>query len=165
MLRGGKVGAIASAAKRLKSEGIEPTYAAVVAACPRAVINPGTQEPVHKSLVYRVFRECCYDEGANEPWDHLARLSRVALTEDAMQKRLAYAEHMLGLPRSAKWYYDNLVWCDLCNSLLPKTHKKATEMALARKGGKGWMSQGSQSSSQNLKQPKQVLKLHNTDTQ
>ena len=62
VLRGGKVSAIASAAKRLKAQGEEPTYGGVVAACPVATQNPRTKEPVDKKLVYRVFRECCYDD-------------------------------------------------------------------------------------------------------
>ena len=37
-------------------------------------------------------------------------------------------------------------------------------MALARKGGKGWMSKGSQSNSSNLRRPNSVLKLHSSDT-
>ena len=57
VLRGAKVTAIVSAAKRLKAEGEEPTYSAVVAACPQATLNPSTNEPVDKALVYKVFRE------------------------------------------------------------------------------------------------------------
>ena len=45
---GGKLTAIRSAAKRLKREGTDPTYAAAVAACPNATLNPGTKEPVDK---------------------------------------------------------------------------------------------------------------------
>ena len=62
ILRGVKVTAIVSAAKRIKAAGDEPTYGAVVAACPRATLNPSTNEPVDKSLVYAVFREYCYDD-------------------------------------------------------------------------------------------------------
>ena len=62
LLRGSKVTAIVSAAKRIKAEGEEPTYSAVVAACPQATLNPSTNEPVDKSLVYTVFRESCYDD-------------------------------------------------------------------------------------------------------
>ena len=57
ILRGVKVTAIVSAAKRIKAAGDEPTYGAVVAACPRATPNPSTNEPVDKSLVYAVFCE------------------------------------------------------------------------------------------------------------
>ena len=56
LLCGPKVTAIVSAAKRLKAEDEEPTYSTVVAACPRATLNPETKEPVDKSLVYAVFR-------------------------------------------------------------------------------------------------------------
>ena len=65
VLTGVKVTAIVSAAKRLKAEGEEPTYTAVVAACPKATANPKTQEPVDKKLVYTVFKERCYDDEAH----------------------------------------------------------------------------------------------------
>ena len=54
VLTGVKVTAIVSAAKRLKAAGEEPTYSAVIAACPKATMNPSTQEPVDKTLVYTV---------------------------------------------------------------------------------------------------------------
>ena len=62
VLAGAKVTAIVSAAKRLKAEGQEPTYAAVVSSCPLATLNPATGEPVDKARVYTVFREGCHDD-------------------------------------------------------------------------------------------------------
>lgn len=56
-LRGAKVNAIASAAKRLKTQRDEPAYSRIVAACPNAAINPKTKQPVDKKLIYNVFRE------------------------------------------------------------------------------------------------------------
>ena len=97
LLRGPKQTAIASAAKRLKAQGDEPTYSAIVAACPQATKNPDTGEPVDKKLVYAVFfffREACYDEGAPDPWGHRARLSRVALDAAAQERRWAFAKYM-----------------------------------------------------------------------
>ena len=123
VLRGAKRAAIASAAKWLKSQGEEPTYAAVVAACPRATQNPGTGDPVDKRLVYSVFREACYDTDPTDRWLNLPRLARSALDDAAKQRRLAFAKHMRSLTHTPKWYFDNLVWCDLCNSVLPKTQK------------------------------------------
>lgn len=164
ILRGAKLGAIVSAAKRLKSEGVEPTYGAIVAACPQATLNPATGEPVDKELIYTVFRESCYDGDPSDTWAHRARLSRKALTADAMSKRLAFATYMLTLHHTASWYFNNLVWCDLCNSVLPRTMKKAQEMALARKAGKGWGSKCSQQTSQNLRAPVAVLKMRSSDT-
>ena len=164
VLRGPKRTAIASAAKRLKHEGQEPTFAAIVAACPEATRNPATNEAVDKKLVYTVFRELCYDVDAGDRWCHLPRLSRAALDDAARARRWAFAKHMLALRHTEAWYYDNLVWCDLCNSVLPRTQKKAAEMVLARKGGKGWMSKGAQAHSQNLRGPRHVLKLSSSDT-
>ena len=89
ILRGAKRAAIVYAAKRLKSEGNEPTYSAVVAACPNAAQNPKTGEPVHKSLGYTVFRESCYDDD-NDPddtWGHRSRLTRSALDDTAKHRR------------------------------------------------------------------------------
>ena len=71
---------------------------------------------------------------------------------------------MLALGHIAQWYFDRLVWCDLCNSIVARTQKKAKELALARKGGKGWMSKGSQAHSANLRKPKLVAKFNSSDT-
>ena len=156
LLRGVKVTAIVSAAKRLKAEGDEPTYTNVVAACPAATLNPATGEPVDKELVYQVFKEKCYDDedDPTDTWRHRNRLTRSALDHKAMEKRYAFALHMLALTYTPSWYFLNLVWCDLCSSILPRTLKKATDMALASKGGKSWMSECSQQKSQNLRKDK-----------
>ena len=164
LLRGPKLGAVVAAAKRLKANGEEPTYGAVVAACPQATLNPATNEPVHKSLVYTVFREACYDEDPKDPWRHLDRLARSALTAEAMQRRLAFARYVRAQRHTAAWYFQHVVWCDLCNSILPRTKGKARDMVLARKGGKGWMSTASRGDSENLRAPKRVLKVHSSDT-
>ena len=164
VLRGAKRGAVVSAAKRLKTEGQEPTYAAIVAACPRATQNPATKEPVDKRSVYTVFREACYDDCPENKWSHMNRLSRSALTDNVKQKREEFATYMLNLGRSPAWYKNNLVWCDLCSSILPRTMKKAQEMTMARKSGKAWMSKGSQQQSHNLRLPKSVLKVNSSDS-
>jgi len=164
IITGGKKSAIVAAAKRIKREDGEPTYSAIVAACPQATLNPNTGEAVDPKLIYTVFREACYDEDPSDLWSHMSRLSRGALDEKAMQKRWAFAKHMKTLGKTPQWYYKRLVWCDICNSLLPTTHRKARDMALARKGNKGWMSKGSQQHSQNLRGPKHVLKMGGKDT-
>ena len=51
---------------------------------------------------------------------------------------------------NAQWYFNHVVWTDLCSSIIPLNEKKANEMALARKGSKGWMSPGSELSNINL---------------
>ena len=164
ILVGPKKAGIVAAAKRLKTEEGEVTYGAVVAACPKATLNPDTQEPVSKQLVYTVFRECCFDDDPAYTWEHRARLSKSALDETQIKRRWDFAKHMLTLTHTPQWYYTNLVWCDLCSSLLPKTKAKALHMTLARKGKKGWMSDGSQQSSQNLRGKSRVTKMSGSDT-
>ena len=70
VLSGVKITAIVSACKKMRKEEDEATYNEVVARCPLATMNPETGEPVDKKLVYRVFRENCHDEGADDKWDH-----------------------------------------------------------------------------------------------
>ena len=147
MLRGPKLAAVVSAAKRIKRVGPEPTYAAIVAACPSATRNPETQQPVDKARVYTALRDECHDGDPTDTWQHISRLSRSVLTSEAKEKRLAFAKHMSGLKHTQKWYRD-----------------KAAEMTLARKGGKGWMSVGARKHWQNLRIPKSVLKMNSSDT-
>ena len=158
VLVGPKATAIASSAKAQKTSGGEPTYASILAACPAASVNPATGEPVNKKAVYTVLRELCYDETPERTWSHQIRFARQALTEKQMEKRLAWGRYMQGLPHTPNWYYKALIWCDLCNSILPRTEQKAQELALARKGRKGWMSDGSQGRPCNVRGNRDTLK-------
>ena len=151
VLRGPKATAVASSAKTQKTGGCEPTYQSVLATCPDAVLNPATGKPVNKKAVYQVFEERCYDTAADKPWSHQARFSRLALTPLQMENRLAWAVYMQTLSHSPSWYFNAVVWCDLCNSILPRSEQKAQELALSRKGGKGWMSDGSEEQAINLR--------------
>ena len=66
------------------------------------------------------------------------------------EKRAVFANLVRGWTHNNTWYYNHLAWTDLCSSIVPTSEKKANEMALARKGKKGWQSPGSELSSQNL---------------
>ena len=57
---GPKKSAIIRAAKRIAREEGEVTYSAIVSACPSAVINDATGEPVDKKAVFSLFREEIY---------------------------------------------------------------------------------------------------------
>ena len=133
---------IAASAMAMKARGVEPTYARLVAANPKAALNPVSKKPVGKKRIYSIMKEYCYDEDPADPWTHRPRLSRTALTKTAMERRLAWAQHVKGLNHSGTWYYKRLVWTDLCNSILPRSEKRASEQALARKGKKAWGSEG-----------------------
>jgi hypothetical protein len=71
---------------------------------------------------------------------------------------------MQELSHSVNWYYKALVLCDVCNSILPRSEQKAQELALSRKGGKGWMSDGSQQQAINLRGSSSVRKQNSWGT-
>ena len=157
--------AIAQAAMAMKKRKIEPTYPKILAACPQAVINPDTGKPVTRRRIYDVFRELCYDEDPEHPWSHRARFSKKALTDVQKEKRLECACAIQELRHTAKWYFEKVVYADICNSILPRSETKAEEQVLARKAGRGWLSEGCQMSSQCLRGGKESIKMNSWDTE
>ena len=144
---------VARSAMAMKDRGEEVTYPAMVAANKNALMNPETGKPVGKKRLYSIMSERCYDDPAHpeDTWQFQSRASKVALTEPAQQRRYKWALHMQGEGgRSDEWYYRNLVWTDLCNSVLARTEQRHQEMALAKKRGKEWMSSGCKFDSINL---------------
>ena len=164
-LTGQAKNAIAQAAMALKKRKIEPTFGRIVTACPQAVVNPATQKPVDKKRVYDVFRELCYDEDTDHPWGHRARFTKTALTDSQREKRFACGNALQEIRHTPRWYFEKVVYTDICNSVLPRTETKAEEQALARKGGKGWVSEGSQLASESLRGRRETLKQNSTDTE
>ena len=75
-----------------------------------------------------------------------------------MAKRLAWAHHMVEVGHTSAWYFQWVIWIDLCHSLLPRTEAKAKQQALARKGKKGWVSPDQAEYSRNLKGNEVALK-------
>ena len=137
---------------------MEPTYGRVVASCPKAAVTPATKQPFAKSAIHSVLAEECYDEDPRLPWEHKFRFSKAALSNEMREKRAEFANLVRGWTHNNTWYYNHLAWTDLCSSIVPTSEKKANEMALARKGKKGWQSPGSELSSQNL--PGNPMSLH-----
>ena len=68
VLRGAKRRQVAKSAMGLKKGGGEPTYPAIAARCPAAVLNPDTREAVDKKQVYALLKSDCYDRTPEEPW-------------------------------------------------------------------------------------------------
>lgn len=130
---------VARSAMAMKGRGEEPTYAKMVAACPEALRNPKTREPVGKKRVYEIMKSQCYDDPENpdDVWTHGPRNSKRALTASAMKLRYEWALAMQEERRTPAWLYENLVWTDICNTILPRTEKRQEEMTLARKAKKG----------------------------
>ena len=100
---------------------------------------------VGKKRVYAILSERCHDDpdDPEDTWSNRARLTKKAWTETAKRQRLDWAMHMDEEGRSGGWYFKNLVWTDICNSILPRTEKRHLELTLARKGSRGWGSEKS----------------------
>ena len=62
MISGAKRKLLARSAMAMAQRGEEPTYPALVAANPKALLNPATGEPVDKKNVYDILRAECYDD-------------------------------------------------------------------------------------------------------
>ncbi len=165
VLRGVKRTAVAEAAMGLKRRGVEPTYADIVAQCPSAALNPDTGLAVHPNRVYKVVNEDCYDNDPALPWRHQPRVAKQRLTDAAMLRRFLWAKSMSPLPHTGEWLYLNIVWTDICNSVLPRTVAKSNEQKLARKGRKGWVSNDSRYEPENMRGDTMSLKLAGRDTE
>ena len=72
--------AVARCAMTLKANDEEPTYAEVVANCPKAAFNPKTKKPFSKKTIYTILKEDCYDDDPCIPWKHMFRYSKADLT-------------------------------------------------------------------------------------
>lgn len=157
---------VARSAMAMKERGEEPTYAKLVASNPRASLNPETKRPVDKRVLYNVLRKRCYDD-ANDPkdtWTNSTRCSKNALTEKQIILRYAWAKFMKGLRHTPTWYYEKLIWTDICNTILPRTQKKHEEQILARKAKKGWGSKKTKLKSRNLKGNVAAIKQKSYDS-
>lgn len=156
---------VARSAMAAKERGEENTYASLVANNPKALLNPETGEPVGKKRAYAILEERCYDDPNNpaDTWTNRVRLSKTALTEPAKRQRLDWAIDLQSENHRASWFYQNLVWTDICNSILARTEKRHKEMTLARKGKRGWGSELTQLSSTNLRGKKETMKQKSYD--
>ena len=83
-LNGAKRRCVAQAAMSLKQQDLEPTYALVLAQCPKAALNPNTKKPVDKKVIYEIMRTECYDDDENpdDTWSHRPRLPRTSRTSN-----------------------------------------------------------------------------------
>ena len=164
VLTGAKASALCRSAKAIKRSGGEVTYPLLCASARQAICNPKTGKPVEKHAVYDCLRKYCYDKTPDKPWGNRRRRGRTALTADTVARRLVWARYMQGLGRPSEWYFQNVVWADICCSLLPTTSAKAAEQALARKGNKVWCSEDALSDDENLRGGVRALKMNSWDT-
>ena len=157
---------IARSAMAMKERGEEPTYAKLVASNPKASCNPETNRPVDKKVLYNVLRKRCYDDAkdTNDTWTNSTRCSKNALTDGQITARYAWGQNMKAKRHSPEWYYDKLIWTDICNTILPRTQKKHEEQIMARKARKGWGSKKTKLKSRNLKGNVSAIKQKSYDS-
>jgi len=164
VLTGPKLHAVCKSAKTVKGEVGDVTFPLVAARAATALTNPDTGKLVDKKAFYTAIRENCTDEGADDTWDNLTRSHQQPLTEDQILKRHAFGQYMQGLGQTADYYYEQLVWTDICNTIVARTAQKAAEQALSRKGRKGWMSESKKHKNYNLRGDDKALKLSSWGT-
>ena len=159
-INGTNQGIIARTAMTMKDNGKEVTYPKLVAHTPKASKNPTTNRPVTKKVIYNVLRKHCYDDANNpeDTWTHDHRYSETALTDSQMKARHKWALEAPADLRKPQWCYRNLIWTDICNSILPNTQKMHKKQIAARKGKKGWGSKKTKRKSMNLRGDKAAIK-------
>ena len=143
---------IARSAMALKSKGIEPTVAAVIAQCPTATTNPETDEAFTPKVILEVFRTRCYDKDASSPWEHVSSKCKSALTPELKIARLEWADIMLGKRHHRGWYHRHVVWMDPCHTIIPGRAKTEFDQKMASYGkAKRWISADARDDSRNLR--------------
>ena len=108
VLTGLAKGVIKRSAEAILRRGGEPTYRGVCGACPEAVRNPETKNPVDKKRVYAVFRELCKDDGSDMTWENRNKLQKTALPDFLIGERMRFCRYMLKLPHTDEWYYSTV---------------------------------------------------------
>lgn len=146
--------AIAQSAMSMKEKGLVPSVAAVLAACPRATLNPETDEPFTAKVILGVFRTRCYDTDPQHPWDFVHPKNKTCLHPDIKTARWEWAVKMLEYRHHAGWYFRNVVWMDPCYTIVPGRPKTIFDQQQHNFGkAERWMSEDSHSkaSSVNLR--------------
>ena len=143
---------VARCAMAMKARGEDPTYPRLVAANPTALLNPKTEEPVGKKRLYSILTERCYDDPDNQQdtWGNRPKYSKTALTDAQQELRLTWARDLQEEGRTEEWYFKNLVWTDICNTIIPRTEAQAQQLTMSRKAKKGWRSEATALESNNL---------------
>ena len=114
--------AIAEKAMDLKKDLVAPTPERVRILMLRKTINKETGQRISDTTIRSIFKELCYDETEDDPWQYLPSPQQDCLTDDMKPHRVKTADHVLkDVGKGAAW---NFVAFDPCFSLLPKNQVK-----------------------------------------
>ena len=134
-----------------KKRGLLPGYDLALALCPLAAMNDSTHEPFSRQTINDLLKSDCYDDDPEHPWEFRFGARRRVLTKEARDERLAWAERLLRLVLRPVWFHRNVLWIDLCSSVLPGNPKKALDQQQAGYNKrKRLMSPGAAASSVNM---------------
>ena len=108
----------------------------------------------------------CYDDPDNKEdiWDHRQRLSKKAPTRPQMLLRCEWGGMMQAKEHRPCYWYKNVAWTDICNSILPRSAQRNQEMVLSRKAKKGWASEATRLESRHFCGTPENLKQNSWDS-
>ena len=142
---------VAKTAMALKRNGGEVTVGAVQARAPKAATNPKTGQLYTAPTISKVFQEHCFDEKPTDPWRLLGPCHKAALPPWLIEARRTWAETVKAMGHSSKWFCNNCVWFDPCNTVIPAARRTVFDHGQNAKGKrKRWMSKGHKMKSMNL---------------
>ena len=146
--------AIAQCAMTMKEKGLVPSVPGILARCPKATLNPETDEPFTAKVILEVFQSRCYDENPLVPWTYSNPKHKTALFPEVKEARWTWTRVMLEINHHAGWYFRRCVWVDPCYTIVPGRPKTLFDQQQSGFGkAKRWMSGDAKSkaSSRNLR--------------
>ena len=136
----------------MKEKGLVPSVSAIVAQCPKATLNPETEEPFTAKVILEVFRSKCYDQDPEHPWSYQNPKHKTALTPELEALRAKWGFDMLDFNHHAGWYFRHVVWMDPCYTIVPGRPKTIFDQQQFNFGkGPRWMSDDSKDLSLNMR--------------
>jgi len=142
---------VAKSAMSLKKRGLEPSVPAILTQTPKAAKNPRTKRFFSAPTIAKVLKERCFDERPEDPWVCVNPCSKTALPPEVIVARAKWAKTLRRNGRTAQWYFNNCIWLDPCNTVIPAAKRTIFDHQQSSKGKrKRWMSKGSRKKSRNL---------------
>ena len=99
----------------------------------------------------KVFRKHCFDEDKADPWLFLGPCHKAALPPWLIEERKKWAAKIKDIGHTPACHYNNCVWFDPCNTVIPVARRTVFDHGKNAKGKrKLWMSKGHKMKSEHL---------------
>ena len=86
---------------------------------------------------YQVFKTLCHDGDPSKPWKHQMPLAKTALSPDHIALRDTWREWMEWFGYTEDWYFQELVWVDPCNTVIPNSPRAVFDHQQLASNGRG----------------------------